>query len=48
MAIYQWLAEQGQFDRLLGIRSSFLEDFLVRGTKKQVGVCRQCPPQYVP
>ena len=35
VAIYQWLAEQGQFDRLLGIRSSFLEDFLVRGTKKQ-------------
>ena len=35
VAIYQWLVEQGQFDRLLGIRSSFLEDFLVRGTKKQ-------------
>lgn len=35
VAIYQWLVEQAQFDRLLGIRSSFLEDFLTRGTKKQ-------------
>ena len=35
MALYQWLTEQAQYDRLLNVRSSFLEDFLTRGTKKQ-------------
>lgn len=35
VALYQWLTDQGQYDRLLNIRSSFLEDFLTRGTKKQ-------------
>ncbi len=34
VALYQWLVEQGQFERLLSVRSPFLEDFLVRGTKK--------------
>ena len=29
------MTEQHTTRRLLGIRSSFLEDFLVRGTKKQ-------------
>ena len=29
------MTEQHTIRRLLGIRSSFLEDFLVRGTKKQ-------------
>ena len=29
------MTEQHTTHRLLGIRSSFLEDFLVRGTKKQ-------------
>ncbi len=35
VALYQWLAEQGQYDRLLSVRTPFLEDFLTRGTKKQ-------------
>ena len=34
VALYQWLIDNGQFDKLLGIRSSFLEDFLTRGTRK--------------
>ena len=34
VALYQWLVDQGQFERLLAVRSSYLEDFLVRGTKK--------------
>ncbi len=33
-ALYQWLTDQGQFERLLSIRSPFLEDFLTKGTKK--------------
>ena len=35
VALYQWMTEQGQFDRLLNVKSPFLEDFLTRGTKKQ-------------
>lgn len=34
IALYQWLVDHNQFDRLLSIRSSFLEDYLTRGTKR--------------
>lgn len=34
VALYQWFVEEGQFDRLLSIRSPYMEDFLTRGTKR--------------
>ena len=35
VALYQWLVDQGRFERLLSVRGSpHLEDFLVRGTRK--------------
>lgn len=33
VALYQWLIDQGMMERLLSVKSSFLEDFLTRGTK---------------
>lgn len=33
-ALYQWLVDNKHFERLLEIKSPFLEDFLTRGTKQ--------------
>lgn len=32
--LYQWLTQRGEIDKLLEIRSPFIEEFLTRGTKK--------------
>ena len=34
VALYQWFVDEGQFDRLLSLKSPFMEDFLTRGTKR--------------
>jgi nuclear pore complex protein Nup155 len=34
VALYQWLVEQDRCERLLAVRSPFVEEFLVKGTKK--------------